>query len=150
MNIDVKRLPHFDSSLPLPSYETPGSAGADIRACFEERDNFTLMPGKKALIPTGLAFAIPPGYEIQVRPRSGIAYKTGLMILNAPGTIDSDYRGEIKILVGNLGEKNEIIHHGDRLAQLVFVPVIQGMFCTKDDLQSTHRASGGFGSTGIK
>lgn len=146
--VKVQKLVHYDSKLPLPSYETLGAAGADVRACLGEGEQIVLAPGERRLIPTGMAFEIPLGFEIQVRPRSGLSFKTGLMVVNSPGTIDSDYRGEVKVILGNLGSKEEIIHHGDRIAQLVLCPVWQANFVEADDLSDTARGSGGFGSTG--
>jgi len=146
VDVLVKKLPHFDNELPLPSYETEGAAGADIRACLSEPLN--LAPGSKVLIPTGLSFEIPHGFEIQVRPRSGLSFKTGLMVINSPGTIDSDYRGELKIILGNLGQKDEVITHGQRVAQLVLAPVTQAVFKNTSELSSTKRGTGGFGHTG--
>ena len=152
MNIDVKILlcEHYDQSLPLPKYETNGSAGMDIRACFPHKDQLTIDPYERVLIPTGLKFAIPEGYEMQVRPRSGLSLKTGLLVTNSPGTIDSDYRGELQIIIGNLGENHEIIRHGDRIAQILFAPVIRANLQVVSELGETARGSGGFGSTGIK
>ncbi len=140
-----------DTSLPLPQYETPGSAGADLRANLSEGDRetgITLAPGARALIPTGLAVAIPPGFEMQVRPRSGLALKHGLSLLNTPGTIDSDYRGPLGIILINLGDTPVTIAHGDRIAQAVIAPVSQATFILTDALDDTSRGTGGFGSTG--
>lgn len=147
--ISLKILPHFDPQWPLPAYQSLGAAGADIRAQLGKGEKILLKPGEKALIPTGLAVEIPDGYELQVRPRSGLSWKTGLMILNSPGTIDCDYRGEIKIIIGNLGVHEETITHGDRVAQLVLAPVTRAIFRLEDELNSTQRGPGGFGSTGI-
>lgn len=145
----VKKLSHYDESFPLPSYETPGSAGADVRASIGLHESILIKPGERVLIPTGLSMEIPMGFEIQVRPRSGLSFKTGLMVLNSPGTIDSDYRGEVKIILGNLSNKDELINHGDRVAQLVLAPVTQARFMvSENDLSETSRGSGGFGSTG--
>ena len=146
--VKVLKLEHFDVKLPLPSYETLGAAGADIRACLGEGEQIVLAPGERKLIPTGLAFEIPLGFEVQVRPRSGLSFKTGLMVVNAPGTIDADYRGEIKVILGNLGSIQEVISHGDRVAQLVLCPVWQASFELTDELSDTARGAGGFGSTG--
>ena len=148
INIKLKKLEHFDTSLPLPSYETAGAAGADIRASLGPGEKMTLKPGERSLIPTGLAMEIPLGYEVQVRPRSGLSYKTGLMVVNSPGTIDSDYRGEVKIILGNLGNKDEDIEHGDRVAQILVAPVPQANFQVDEELSNTERGAGGFGSTG--
>lgn len=148
--IKIKTLAHFDSELALPSYATAQAAGADVRASLSHLGGQMIIhPGSRVAVPTGLSLEIPPGFEIQVRPRSGLSLKTGLMVVNAPGTIDSDYRGELMILLGNLGEKEEIIAHGDRIAQLVLSPVLQGRFELAQDLSETARGEGGFGSTGI-
>jgi len=144
VDIAVKRLDHA-SDLPLPCYETSGSAGMDVRAA-EER---VIAPGQRGLVGTGLAFAIPEGYEIQVRPRSGLALKKGIGIPNAPGTIDSDYRGELKVILINHGEEDLIIARGDRIAQIVVAPVQRGVLVEVADLDETQRGSGGFGSTGV-
>ena len=146
----VRKLSHYDESFPLPSYETTGSAGADIRASLGLSESLLIKPGERVLVPTGLSMEIPQGFEVQVRPRSGLSFKTGLMVLNSPGTIDSDYRGEVKIILGNLGTKDEVINHGDRVAQFVLAPVTQAHFMVSDDeLSKTERGSGGFGSTGM-
>lgn len=144
VDIAVKRLDHA-GDLPLPSYETSGSAGMDVRATEE----LTIAPGKRGLAGTGFAFAIPAGYEIQVRPRSGLALKKGVSIPNTPGTIDSDYRGELKVILINHGEDEFVIERGDRIAQIVVAPVQRGNLVEVDDLDDTGRGSGGFGSTGI-
>jgi dUTP pyrophosphatase len=145
----VKKLSHYDESFSLPSYETVGAAGADVRASLGLGESLLIKPGERVLVPTGLSMEIPLGYEVQVRPRSGMSFKTGLMILNAPGTIDSDYRGEVKIIIGNLGNKDEVIAHGDRVAQLVLAPVTQALyFESETELSETVRGAGGFGSTG--
>ena len=144
VDIAVKRLDHA-GDLPLPSYETSGSAGMDIRAAEE----LNIAPGKRALAGTGFAFAIPTGYEIQVRPRSGLALKKGISIPNTPGTIDSDYRGELKVILINHGEDEFVIQRGDRIAQIVVAPVQRGNMVEVDDLDETRRGSGGFGSTGV-
>ena len=130
----------------FPQYKTKGSAGADICAFLEE--SITLKPMERALIPTGLFFEIPEGFEIQVRARSGLAIKNGITCLNTPGTIDSDYRGEIKVILINLGDEDFIIKNGDRIAQLVVSPVIRGEFFKADFLEETERSDGGFGHTG--
>jgi len=147
MNIQFKKLPHAED-LPLPSYESPFAAGMDVRAALEEP--ITLSPGKRMLIPTGLKMALPEGYEAQIRPRSGLAYRNGITMLNTPGTIDSDYRGEVKVLAVNLGEESFEIHHGDRVAQMVVAPVTQAEIKEVEELSETKRAEGGFGSTGVK
>ncbi|SKA17915.1 dUTP diphosphatase [Consotaella salsifontis] len=145
-HISVKRLPHAEG-LPLPSYETAGAAGADLRAALGEP--MTLAPGARALVPSGLAFEIPHGYEVQVRPRSGLAARHGIALVNAPGTIDSDYRGEVMAILVNLGAEPFTIRHGDRIAQLVVAPVVQAAFQEAASLSDTARGSGGFGSTGV-
>lgn len=143
--------PWADTALGLPAYETPGAAGADIRANLrpEDRDTgFTLDPMHRAVVPTGLRCALPWGYEIQVRPRSGLALKHGITLPNAPGTIDSDYRGPLGVLLVNLGPDPYVIRHGDRIAQLVVAPVVQARFAVATDLGLTERGDRGFGSTG--
>lgn len=140
-----------DRNLPLPAYETPGAAGADLRANLPEVQRaagLVLAPGARALIPTGLRAEIPPGYEMQVRPRSGLALKHGLTVANAPGTIDSDYRGPLGVILVNLGADPVTIAHGDRIAQAVVAPVVQADFALVDTLGETARGQGGFGSTG--
>ncbi|WP_170461280.1 dUTP diphosphatase [Ruegeria arenilitoris] len=146
--IRVIREDGADPAVALPSYETAGAAGADIRANLPDRGSITLQPGERALVPTGLRVEIPDGYEIQVRPRSGLALKHGIMLPNAPGTIDSDYRGPLGVIVLNAGQEAFEIGHGDRIAQLVVAPVIQARFEMTDSLQESRRGSGGFGSTG--
>lgn len=131
----------------LPSYQTAGAAGADLCACLPEP--VVLAPSQRALIPTGLSFAIPSGYEIQVRPRSGLAAKHGVTVLNSPGTIDSDYRGEVKVILINLGTEDFTIAPGDRIAQMVVAPVEQTQFQVVEALSATERGQGGFGSTGV-
>ncbi|MBK25508.1 MAG: dUTP diphosphatase [Halobacteriovorax sp.] len=148
--VKVKLLENFDRELQLPGYETDGAAGADVRASIGPNESITIKPGERTLIPTGLAMEIPFGYEIQVRPRSGLSFKTGLMVCNSPGTIDCDYRGEVKVILGNLGSKDEVINHGERVAQLVLAPVTQAKYEVVDDLGETDRGAGGFGSTGKK
>ena len=147
--VKIKKLSHYDESFPLPSYETTGAAGADVRASLENKASMVIKPGERVLVPTGLSMEIPLGYEVQVRPRSGMSFKTSLMVLNSPGTIDSDYRGEVKIILGNLGSTDQVINHGDRVAQLVLAPVVQAQYIvTSDELSQTNRGAGGFGSTG--
>lgn len=144
IEIAVKRLDGA-SDLPLPSYETSGSAGMDVRAA----ESTSIASGQRGLVGTGFAFAIPEGYEVQVRPRSGLALKKGISVLNSPGTIDSDYRGEIKVILANLGEEDFIVERGDRIAQIVVAPVQRGNLVEVADLDETARGSGGFGSTGV-
>ena len=141
----VQVLPHGEG-LELPAYATPGSAGCDLRAALTEP--LTLAPGARALVPTGLAFAIPEGYEGQVRMRSGLAIRSGLALLNAPGTIDSDYRGEVKVILANLGDSPVTLARGERIAQLVFAPVVRAGLTRVQTLEPTTRDDGGFGSTG--
>lgn len=141
-------MPDADTSLPLPAYETEGSAGADIRANFTDRASISLAPGERALIPTGLRVEIPAGYEMQLRPRSGLALKQGLSLPNTPGTIDSDYRGPLGVILINLGDTPVTIDHGDRIAQAVIAPVVQARFELAGSLSDTERGTGGFGSTG--
>lgn len=140
----VKRL-NNGAGLPLPSYESSGAAGMDICAA----ESVNLRTGKRVAIATGFAFAIPAGYEVQVRPRSGLALKNGITCLNTPGTIDSDYRGEIKVILANLGEEDFLIKVGDRIAQIVVAPVVQAAMVEVEELDNTKRGAGGFGSTGV-
>ena len=140
-----------DPSIPLPAYETEGAAGADLRANLppEYRGvGITLAPLSRALIPTGLRVEIPAGFEMQIRPRSGLAFKHGISIPNAPGTIDSDYRGPLGVLLINLGTEPFKVAHGDRIAQAVVAPVVQARYALADGLSDTARGAGGFGSTG--
>ena len=147
VTVNICPLPHFEG-LDLPAYETSGSAGMDVRAAVLAEDALVLMPGARAMVPTGLSVAIPEGYEIQVRPRSGLAAKHGVTCLNTPGTIDSDYRGEIKVILINLGDAPFTIARGERIAQLVLAPVTQLGWKQVDGLDETDRGAGGFGSTG--
>lgn len=149
IDIPVVTLPHFEG-LELPTYETTGSAGMDIRAAIPEDAPITLAPGARDMIPTGITMAIPHGFEVQVRPRSGLAAKHGITCLNTPGTIDSDYRGEVKVILINLGAEAFVINRGERIAQLVVAPVTQGLFQVTESLDETERGAGGFGSTGRK
>ncbi|MBM4345428.1 MAG: dUTP diphosphatase [Deltaproteobacteria bacterium] len=145
--IAVRRLhPERDRELPLPSYATAEAAGADVCAALEEP--LVLPPLGRARVPTGLALQIPPGFEVQVRPRSGLAWNHGITVLNAPGTIDADYRGELMVLLVNLGDRPATVRRGDRIAQLVVAPVARAAFAWTDHLQATQRGDGGFGSTG--
>jgi len=145
--IEFKKLSHA-KDLPLPGYESSSAAGMDIRAALEEP--VVLKPGERTLIPTGLQMAIPEGFEAQIRPRSGLAIRNGITMLNSPGTIDSDYRGEVKVIAINHGAEDFTIEHGDRIAQMVIAPVTQFPIKEVDDLDSTERGEGGFGSTGVK
>ena len=137
-----------DHSLPLPKYETAGAAGADLCANFTDHGSATLAPNARALIPTGLRMAIAQGYEVQIRPRSGLSLKHGICMVNAPGTIDSDYRGPVGVILINLGDANFEVTHGMRIAQMVVAPVIQAAFSLVEALDETPRGAGGFGSTG--
>jgi len=137
-----------DTSVALPAYETQGAAGADLRANLADRGEITLQPGARALVPTGLRIEIPAGFEVQIRPRSGLALKHGITLPNAPGTIDSDYRGPLGVIVMNAGDQAFSIGHGDRIAQMVVAPVVQGQFELASTLSGTQRGDGGFGSTG--
>lgn len=138
-----------DQALDLPSYETAGAAGADLRANFADRGAVVLEAGARALIPTGLHMAIAQGFEVQIRPRSGLALKHGIGLVNAPGTIDSDYRGIVGVILINLGDAPFEVTHGMRIAQMVVAPVVQASFSLVDTLNETTRGTGGFGSTGL-
>ena len=146
VTVPLKRLDN-GADLALPRYETAGSAGADIRAAVDAP--LRLEPGQRALVPAGFAMALPAGYEAQVRPRSGLAVKSGITVLNAPGTIDSDYRGEVRVPLINLGDEAFTVERGMRIAQLVIAPVVQAGFNEVGDLDETERGAGGFGSTGV-
>ncbi|MDP3523893.1 MAG: dUTP diphosphatase [Hoeflea sp.] len=145
----VVRLPHGEG-LELPAYETPGSAGMDLRAAVDDGAPLVIAPGGRFAVPTGLVMEIPEGYEAQVRPRSGLALNSGVTCLNAPGTIDSDYRGEVKIILANLGAEPFTVTRGMRVAQLVIAPVIQVRVTLHQSLTDTARGAGGFGSTGSR
>lgn len=138
-----------DRALGLPVYATSGAAGADVRANFDDRGVVEITPGARALISTGLRVAIPEGFEMQLRPRSGLALKHGITLPNSPGTIDSDYRGPLGVIVMNAGAKPFVVAHGDRICQAVVAPVVQALFEAVDDLDDTERGHGGFGSTGV-
>ncbi|KIC46581.1 deoxyuridine 5'-triphosphate nucleotidohydrolase [Ruegeria sp. ANG-S4] len=146
--IRVIREDWADQSVALPAYETAGAAGADVRANLPDGAPIILQPGQRSLVPTGLRIEIPPGYEVQVRPRSGLALKHGITLPNTPGTIDSDYRGPLGVIVLNAGHEAFEIAHGERIAQLVVAPVVQAAFETVEMLGETQRGAGGFGSTG--
>jgi len=146
VKVRIKRLPH-GKDIELPSYATEHSAGLDLRACVDKP--LTLRPGERALIPTGFIIEIPEGYEGQVRPRSGLAVKKGITVLNSPGTIDADYRGEVKVILINLGEEEVTIEKGDRIAQLVIAPVSRVELIEVEEVSTTARGEGGFGSTGV-
>ena len=147
VTIRVTPLPHF-GGLALPAYETAQSAGMDLRAAVPEGQPLTLAPGQRAMVETGLAIALPAGFEAQVRPRSGLAAKHGVTCLNSPGTVDADYRGEVKVILINLGQEDFIIKRGERIAQMVIAPVAQAGFEVVASLDETARGTGGFGSTG--
>jgi dUTP pyrophosphatase len=146
INLHFKRLAHAADN-PLPSYESTHAAGMDLRAALEE--SLELKPGERMLIPTGLQMALPEGYEAQIRPRSGLAWRNGITMLNTPGTIDADYRGEVKVLAVNLGDEPFTVNHGDRIAQMVIAPVQQCFIKETDTLPESARGEGGFGSTGV-
>ena len=141
----IKRL---SKEVPLPKYETDGSSGLDLSACIDE--NIEIKPGNSEIVPTGLAVAIPNNFEIQIRPRSGLAAKNQISVLNTPGTIDADYRGELKVILINLGDKSFIVERGLRIAQMVLCPVVKARLKEVESLDDTKRGSGGFGSTGVK
>lgn len=144
--LQLKRLDH-GMDLPLPTYQSELAAGLDLVAALSEP--IILEPGKRTLIPTGLAMALPAGFEAQVRPRSGLAAKHGVTVLNTPGTIDADYRGEVKVILINLGDQPFKVERGDRVAQMIIAPVLQANIKEVDVLEDTQRGAGGFGSTGI-
>ena len=143
----VRRLPH-GADLPLPAYQTDHAAGLDLVAAVPADAPVTIAPGERAIIPTGMAVALPPGHEGQIRPRSGIALRHGVTVLNSPGTIDADYRGEIQVILVNLGAKKFEIMRGTRIAQMIIAPIIQAKIVESDGLDATRREEGGFGSTG--
>lgn len=147
--LQIKTLEHF-GELALPKYETALAAGADLRAAVPADAPLRLSPGHRALVPTGMCMAIPAGYEVQIRPRSGLAYKHGVTCLNTPGTIDADYRGEVKVLLINHGHDDFIIRRGERIAQMIVAPITQPVFESVSELDDTERGIGGFGSTGTQ
>jgi dUTP pyrophosphatase len=147
ITIDVRQLPH-GKGLALPAYQTAHAAGLDLLAAVPDEAPLVLAPGRHAMVPTGLTIALPPGYEAQVRPRSGLAAKHGVTVLNAPGTVDADYRGEINVLLINHGEAPFTIRRGERIAQMVIAPVARAELIAATALSDTDRGSGGFGSTG--
>jgi dUTP pyrophosphatase len=147
IRIDICQLPHGEG-LALPAYQSPHAAGLDLLAAVPESAPLVLAPRQRALVPTGLTIALPPGYEAQVRPRSGLAFKHGVTVLNAPGTIDADYRGEIGVLLINHGDAPFPIHRGERIAQMVVAAVARVELVSSGSLPPTKRGSGGFGSTG--
>lgn len=151
VEVGVQRTEDADPAVPLPEYASAGAAGADLRANLppaRRLEGLVLAPGDRALVPTGLRMAIPPGHELQIRPRSGLALKHGLTIPNAPGTVDADYRGEVGVILHNSGDAPVRIGHGDRIAQAVLAPVLRAAFGVVDALGDTARDAGGFGSTG--
>jgi len=147
VRVDVMRLTH-GADLPLPAYATADSAGMDLLCA--EAESVTLQPGARAMVATGIAIQLPPGFEAQVRPRSGLAAKHGITVLNSPGTIDADYRGEIKVILVNLGDAPATLSRGERIAQMIVAPVVQVRLHEVETLETSARGSGGFGSTGIK
>ncbi|MBV8154703.1 MAG: dUTP diphosphatase [Candidatus Eremiobacteraeota bacterium] len=146
IRVALKRLPEGEG-LPLPAYMSAFAAGADLFAAVGEE--LTLLPGARALIPCGFSIALPPGYEAQIRPRSGLAIRSGVTCLNTPGTIDADYRGQVQVVLANLGSEAIVVRRGDRIAQLVVAPVSRAAFDVVDELPPTRRGAGGFGSTGV-
>ena len=148
VTVAVKRLPHA-ADLPLPRYETAGAAGLDLQAAIDADAPLVLKAGARALVPTGLTLALPEGFEAQVRPRSGLALKQGVTLVNSPGTIDSDYRGEIGVILINHGQEDVVVTRGMRIAQLVIAPVIQARLVELGELDQSERGAGGFGSTGV-
>lgn len=146
--VPVLRVGHGDG-LPLPAYESAGAAGLDLRAALRDGETLTIAPGARAAVPTGLALQLPVGFEAQVRPRSGLAFRHGVTILNSPGTIDSDYRGEITAILINLGSEPFVIARGDRIAQMVVAPVTRATLTEAAALDDSARGAGGFGSTGV-
>jgi dUTP pyrophosphatase len=147
VTVELQRLPHAEG-LSVPAYQTNDAAGLDLMAAVPENEPLTLAPGQYALVPTGLAIALPPGYEAQVRPRSGLAAKHGVTVLNSPGTIDADYRGEIKVILINHGQTAFVVKRGERIAQMVIAPMVQAALVPVATLSATDRGAGGFGSTG--
>ena len=146
VRVAIQRLPQGEG-LPAPGYMSEHAAGADLCAAVNEQ--LTLLPGARALVPTGFSIALPPGYEAQVRPRSGLAIRAGVTCLNAPGTIDADYRGEVRVVLANFGNEPFVIRRGDRIAQMIVAPVARARFDIVDELPPTVRGDGGFGSTGL-
>ncbi len=146
VRVALQRLPHGEG-LPQPEYMSEHAAGADLRAAV--REQLTLLPGARALVPTGFSIALPAGYEAQIRPRSGLAIRSGVTCLNSPGTIDADYRGELAVVLANFGSEPVVICRGDRIAQLVVAPVSRSAFELVEELPPTRRGDGGFGSTGV-
>ena len=147
VSVPVQRLPN-GRDLPLPEYQTDGAAGLDLQAAIPEGEDVVLAPGTREMIPTGIAMALPHGYEAQIRPRSGLAAKNGVTVINSPGTVDCDYRGEVKVVLINHGSDPLVITRGMRIAQMIIAPVTRGIFEEHDSLPETDRGTGGFGSTG--
>jgi dUTP pyrophosphatase len=147
IKVDIRQLPHGEG-LPLPAYQSAHAAGLDLLAAVPEAAPMMIVPGKYALVPTGLCIALPPGHEAQIRPRSGLALKHGVTVLNAPGTVDADYRGEVSVLLINHGEAPFQVRRGERIAQMVIAPVVQAELVPAVSLSATDRGSGGYGSTG--
>ncbi|OED00180.1 MULTISPECIES: dUTP diphosphatase [unclassified Rhizobium] len=146
--LNLVRLPHGEG-LELPAYETKGAAGMDLRAAIDDGATLTIAPWNRVLVPTGFVFEVPEGFEAQIRPRSGLAFKHGVTCLNSPGTVDSDYRGEVKVLLANLSEEPFEITRGMRIAQMVIAPVMQVRIAEIAEISETTRGAGGFGSTGV-
>ncbi len=146
VRVALQRLPQGEG-LPIPGYMSAHASGADLHAAVAEQ--LTLLPGGRALVPTGFSIALPPGYEAQVRPRSGLAIRNGVTCLNSPGTIDADYRGEVQVVLANFGTEPFVVRRGDRIAQIVVAPVVRATFEIVDELPATQRGDGGFGSTGL-
>ena len=149
VNVAVRRLAHA-GDLPLPAYASEGAAGLDLRAATPDGEAIEILPGERKVVPTGIAIALPQGYEAQVRPRSGLARSHGVTCLNSPGTVDRDYRGEIQVILINLGQQPFTLARGDRIAQLVVAPVARAAWALVEDLEATARGSGGFGSSGVR
>ena len=147
VKVEIRQLPHAEG-LALPAYQSADAAGLDLLAAVADNAPLVLAPGKHATVPTGLAVALPPGFEAQVRPRSGLAARHGVTVLNSPGTIDADYRGEISVILINHGDAPSIIRRGERIAQMVIAPVVRAELAVAASLSATDRGSGGFGSTG--
>ena len=145
--MQIVKIPCKVESEMLPVYQSPGASGADLRADITEE--VVLKPGMRIVVPTGLWLSIPDGFEAQVRPRSGLSMQHGITVLNSPGTVDSDYRGEVKVILVNLGDHDFLIRRGDRIAQIVFAPVVKCVFTVETQLDASHRGPGGFGSTGV-
>lgn len=150
VSVTFQWLEGADAALGLPQYETAGAAGADVRANFSDQNPVDIAPGARVLIPTGLAIAVPYGFEVQLRPRSGLALKKGITLVNSPGTVDSDYRGPMGVILINHGAEVFTVSHGDRIAQMVVARVVQAEFAMATELPSTDRGAGGFGSTGVR